>query len=312
MKKQLALILSLILAILLAGCAMRGAAPSRELAQPTVAPGARGGEPAQSGTGDVPQVTGEQYAQQQATTGQADVDPQTGLNRMVIYNANLALIVKDTLQAMDAARKIVQAAGGYIAESNSYRQDEQLRATITARVPSEKLTDTLDQLKKLALTVDSESLKGEDVTDQYTDLQSRLRNLEAAEQQYLDILTRAEKIDDVLAVQQRLTEIRGEIEQAKGRMDYLSKSAAFATITISLTPDTLAQPISIGGWRPQGTVRDAFMALVWALRALVTILIWTLICVLPVGLILGVPLYFGGRWARRRMRKPKAQAASQT
>jgi len=304
MKKLIVFIigLSLVIAILSACGAARpisqelsGGEP-REAAQPTmVAPGSK-------------QMSDDEYARQVATTGQADVDPQTGLNRMVIYNANLTLIVKDTVQAVEDARKIVQEAGGYIKESNSYRDEGQLRATMTVRVPSEKLTDTLEKLKMIAVSVEREGLTGEDVTDQYSDQQARLKHLEATEERYLDILDKADKIEDVLAVQQRLDQILAEIEQTKGRMEYLSKSAAFATVTITFTPDALVQPISVGGWQPQGTARNALQALVWALRVLVDILIYVVICFLPMALILGLPIYVVVRLASKRLRKPKAKA----
>lgn len=302
MNKRFILVIGLI--SLLAGCSLRGTAALPEPvagAVPYAHESPVKGEGASSST----QVSSEQWASQQATIGQSDVDPQTSLNRMVIYNASLSLIVQDTSQAIATVRKIIQDAGGYIAASNTYREEEQLRATMTVRVPSDKLVATLDQLKKIALSVESEGLKGDDVTDQYTDLQSRLRNLQVAEEQYLAILKRADKIEDVLAVQQRLDQVRGEIEQVKGRMDYLSKSAALATITITLIPDALARPISIGGWRPHGTARDALDALLWALRALGDAIIWALICVLPMALILGVPSYFALRFAIRRWRKPR-------
>jgi hypothetical protein len=304
MKKQLAFILGLMIVAGLASCG-GAAAPMRSEVQ--AVPTAAAAKPQQP-AGGVKQVSDEEYARQLATFGKTDVDPQTGLNRMVIYNANLDLIVADTLKAMEEVRKIIQTAGGYIASSNSYRQDEQLRANITARVPAEKLNETLDLLKKAALTVDREGLKGEDVTDQYTDLEARLRNMEASEKQYLEILKKADKIEDVLAVQHRLDDIRGQIEQTKGRMEYLAKSAALATIQITLIPDALARPIAIGGWRPAGTARDAFEALLWALKTIGDILIWTTICVLPVGVLFGVPAFFAARWGLRRIRKPKPQS----
>ncbi|MBN1890121.1 MAG: DUF4349 domain-containing protein [Thermoflexales bacterium] len=298
----LGMYLTVCLAVILSGCAGGGAREQGPM--PSMAPIEKEVASESAAPGAAPKMNEEQYAQQLATTGRADVDPQTGLNRMVIYNASLELVVKDTLQAVESARQIIQDAGGYLKESKSYRDDEQLRASMTARVPAEKLTETLEKLKTVALTVESEGLSGEDVTNEYTDLQSRRRNLEASEKQYLAILEKADKIEDVLAVQRELTTVREQIEQIQGRMDYLSKSAAFATIQITLTPDALARPLAIGGWRPQGTARNAIEALVWALKTLGDILIWAVICILPVALILGLPLFFVVRWIRRN-RKPK-------
>ncbi len=300
MKQQLVFFFIMILAASLASCQPAETVKTVVVERPRVPVESKSPQSAATFS-----LSSEQYARQQATLGQADVDPQTGLNRMVIYNATLDLIVRDTAPAITDTLKIVQEAGGYVTTLNSYRDNEQLRATLTARVPSDRLIGTLEKLRKIALVVDREGLTGEDVTDQYTDLEARLRNMEVAEQRYLAILNQADKIEDILAVQKRLDEIRGEIEQTKGRMEYLSKSAAFATITISLTPDVLARPISIGGWRPQGTARNAFEALLWALKTLGDILIWTAICILPMAALLGVPIYLAIRWARKRMRKPR-------
>jgi hypothetical protein len=306
MRQQIILV-STCFAIMLGGCGGSAATP-----MPSMAPLEEGVASQAAAPGAAPKVNEEKYAQQLATSGRVDVDPKTGLNRMVIYNASLKLVVQDTLQAVESARQIIQDAGGYIKESNSYRDDEQLRASMTARVPSEKLTETLEELKAIALSVESEGLSGEDVTNEYTDLQSRRRNLEASEKQYLAILEKADKIEDVLAVQRELNTVREQIEQIQGRMEYLAKSAAFATVQITLTPDALARPLAIGGWRPQGTVRSAFEALVWALKTLGDILIWAVICILPVALILGVPLFVVVYWIRRSRKQKRAKPQAET
>jgi len=97
--------------------------------------------------------------------------------------------------------------------------------------------------------------------------------------------------------------VRGEIEMVRGQMQYYEESAAFSMITAELIPDAAAQPIEIGGWQPQGTVKAAVEALVRALEWLADGAIWLAICVLPVALLVGLPTFLIVRSARRRRSK---------
>jgi hypothetical protein len=112
-----------------------------------------------------------------------------------------------------------------------------------------------------------------------------------------------------LAVYRELTQIRGQIEQIKGSMKYLSQSAALATISVTLIPDALAQPIQVGGWRPEGVAKEAFEALVATLQGLASLLIWLVIVVLPVLLILTLPIVVIVLLIRRARRNKRMEAA---
>jgi hypothetical protein len=96
--------------------------------------------------------------------------------------------------------------------------------------------------------------------------------------------------------------LEGEIESIKGRMQYLSQSAAFSTITANLTPDALAQPVQIGGWQPVGVAKEALEALISGLQTLANILIWLAIYILPIALLIGIPAYLIVRAVRNRRR----------
>jgi len=109
-----------------------------------------------------------------------------------------------------------------------------------------------------------------------------------------------------------LQNIQAEIEQVKGRMQYLKQSAAMATITLDIIPDALAQPIQVGGWHPEGTLRDAFESLIKVLQFLVDALIVIVVLIAPVLLIIAAPivgLFFLVRAIvrRRKARKKKAE-----
>jgi hypothetical protein len=147
------------------------------------------------------------------------------------------------------------------------------------------------------------STSGQDVTDEFVDLSSRLSNLEATASRVRNFLDEARNVEEALDVNIELSRLEGEIEVIKGRMQYLSQSAAFSTLTVRLTPDILSQPIEIGGWRPQGVARDAISALVNTLQGLATFLIWMAIYLLPLILLFGLPLWFLIRFIRQWRQK---------
>ena len=249
----------------------------------------------------------------------ADLRPAA--ERMIIQRASLELVVSDTAESVEAIKDLVRELGGYIARSDAWREGEWLRAHLTLRVPAENLETALDRLKELAVKVQRESLSGEDVTEEYTDLNARLRNLEATEKELLALLTEVREkpnstAEDILDVHRRLTEIRGEIEQVKGRMQYLEQMTALATIDVTLVPDPLAQPVVEPGWAPLRTLTEASRALVRSLKRLVDILIWLVVYLLPILILIAIPivlLVLLIRWLVRRARarkKAKVEAAS--
>lgn len=246
--------------------------------------------------------------------------------RLVIRNANLSVVVKDPAASIDAISSMAEGMGGYVVSSNVYetsfgdgRLSEPItakQASITIRVPSDQLEAALEQIKSGAVEVRNQNVSGQDVTEEFTDLQSRLDNLEAAESELREIMdsaSRRDKIEDVLAVLNQLRQIREEIEVIQGRIQYLQQSAKLSSIAVDLIPDVATQPLQIGRWTPQGTAREAVAALVEALKWLADVAIWGLICVLPVALLLGVPAWFAFRaiWRRRRAKASGAKAAEQ-
>jgi hypothetical protein len=203
---------------------------------------------------------------------------------------------------------MAEAMGGYVVSSYIYQSayGEGLtadNASITIRVPADRLADALEEMKADAVEVRSENITGEDVTAQYVDLESRLRNLEAAEEQLMEIMDSAVRTEDVLAVYNQLVTVRGEIEMVKGQMQYYEESASFSSISAELIPDVAAQPLEVGGWQPQGTVKAALEALIRALQNLVDAAIWLGICILPVALVIGLPTWLIVRTVRRRRAK---------
>jgi len=248
----------------------------------------------------------------EAPSGYGAVDEETAriAERMVIHTVEIRLIVKDTQVSLQAVQSLADEMGGYVASSRTWHTEEQLSASLTLRIPADQLNTALEKLRALALEVDGESITGEDVTQEYVDLEARLRNEEAYEKELLALLTetreRTSDAEDILAVYERLTEVRGRIEQIKGRMQYLENMSAMATITVELIPSELMQPITVAGWHPTGTARGAIRALVNALQFFVDAVIWIVLFGLPVLIIIAVPfivLWYVIRRLRRRKHK---------
>lgn len=240
----------------------------------------------------------------------------TSVERLVIKNANLSIIVVDPAKSMDAISQMASDMGGYVVSSNLYKittdQGQEIpQAQITIRVPSEKLDEALTKIKAQTKDptkdVQSENSSGQDVTDQYTDLQSRLRNLEDAEAQLREIMASATKTEDVLSVFNQLTSIREQIEVLKGQIKYYEESAALSAINVDLVAEASIKPLTIAGWQPVGVARDAAQALIKGLQVVVNVVIWLVIFALPIGLVICLPIWLIVRAMRKRRARRKAQ-----
>jgi hypothetical protein len=177
----------------------------------------------------------------------------SAIDRQIIRTATIELTVDDVPGAVQRIETAAVAAGGFVASSSitieqqpppdpGDEQEIRQRGTVTIRVPAESYASVMSKLRGIvddpgdvtSLTEDTS-----EVTEEYADLQARLRNLEATEAQYLELLARAESINDVLLVQDRLNSVRLEIEQVTGRIQLLDDLTSMATITTVLSPPPL-------------------------------------------------------------------------
>ncbi len=165
------------------------------------------------------------------------------IDRKIIQTASLQLQVEEVGVGFEEVGRIATAAGGFVSSSSfSYRdgddEDQKRRqvASVAIRVPAEVYPSVLSQLRGLAETVDFEESNASDVTEEFTDMQSRLRNLKATETQLLRLLERAETISDILIVQDRLSGVLNEIEFVKGRLQLIGDLTDLATISVHLRP----------------------------------------------------------------------------
>jgi hypothetical protein len=234
--------------------------------------------------------------------------------RLIIRTGNIDLVVEDTEASLADIGRLAERLGGWVVTSEIRQTTQDANAgSITIRVPADDFDELVSQIKEMALDVTWESTNSQDVTDQYVDLSSRLGNLEATAERVRAFLDSADNVEEALAVNQELSRLEEEIELIKGRMQYLSQSAAFSSLTVSLTPDAISQPIVVAGWRPEGTAKDAIGTLINTLQGVADILIVAALYLLPLALLFGVPAYFlfrfGRNWLRRRSEAQPLPAA---
>jgi hypothetical protein len=241
------------------------------------------------------------------------------IDRKIIYTVNLDLIVADTEASFAEIKRLAEEMGGFVSQSNMWRQEDHPRGSMTVRVPAERLDEALAKFKALAVDVESQSRDSQDVTEEYVDLAARLENEQRTERELQELLeTRSErgKTSDILEVHRELSRVRAQIEQIQGRMTYLDNLAGMATVHISLTPDALVQPVVVAGWRPQGTARDAIRRLVRALQGLADAGIVFFLLILPILIVIAIPvtaLLLLLRFVVRRVRaRRKARKAAES
>ena len=172
-------------------------------------------------------------------------------DRKIVRNATLDLHVENVTTAVQQVEDAAGAAGGFVSSSNVFVSntddtgdsvERTQTASVTVRVPADAYSSVMSHLRGLAEETVSETSDASEVTEEYTDLQARLRNLGATESRYLELLARAVTIDEILTVQDRLNTVRLEIEQVTGRINVLNSLTDFATITVRLSlPPAIAE-----------------------------------------------------------------------
>lgn len=210
-------------------------------------------------------------------------------NRLVIKESYLSLLVDNVVNSQKQIIKKAEELGGYMVNANLDNPQEAATATVIVRVPSEKLDQALDYFRGLSVKVISENLQGQDVTDQYVDIEARLLTLLKTKAKFEEIMDKATEIQDILNVQREIINLQSEIDSLKGQNQYLEQSAKMAKLTAYLSTDELALPYAPSeSWRPQVIFKQAVRSMMESLRKVGTALIWLAvysIIWIPVGII---------------------------
>ncbi len=229
--------------------------------------------------------------------------------KKVIKSGDLTLKIADADKAVSQITEIAKANGGDIFSTNLYEgANNEKSGTITVKVPVANFEKAFSEIKKVASLVIRESISGQDVTEQYTDLQSRLKNKQAEEQAFASILQRSGEIDDVLKVTKELARVRGEIEVLQGRIKLLESQTDMSTITAQIFED---QNITISDrWRPFQIIKETVNSLLKDVQEFVNFVIVLVIRVVPVIVLYAAIVwiaYLIGRKIYRKVKENKDQ-----
>lgn len=227
------------------------------------------------------------------------------VERLIVKTAELRLLVESVDPVEPKLRQKVQEFGGFVVTAEKSGTGDSATLSFTFRVPVEKFDAALSAVEAMAKRVDYRKVSGQDVTEEYVDLDAQLRNAQATRDRILEILKRAQSVGDVIAVNQELSNVQEKIERLQGKMKYLKQSAALSTVSLYLYPETKTPVVEEGGWKPMEIVRRSLRALLSFAEFLggliIFLAIWT-----PVWL----PLYLLLKWWRKRRRAKRAEKAA--
>ncbi len=235
--------------------------------------------------------------------GDQALDAANATGPMIVRTGMMDLQVADVDRSIADATAVVTGAGGYVAGSQRSLDGDRPFASLTFRIPAAKWDATLAQLRALGTKVLAEQTSADEVTAQVVDLDARLKNLRATETQLLGVMEQAVKIPDILAVQNELTTVQGEIEQLQAQRDNLADQAAQGTLTTSFALAPAPVQAVTNAWDPATVVADATATLVGLGQSIASAAIWLAIVGLPillVGLLVLLPLLFIVRRLARR------------
>jgi hypothetical protein len=225
------------------------------------------------------------------------VAPVDVAERMVITETYMSLVVSDVGAVLIKIQKTAEEAQGFLVNSNVSRPEGAASGSISVRVPSDKKDEVLDKFRSFGVKVVSENVSGRDVTDQYVNIEERMKILMGTKQKFEEIMARAVTVADLLDVQRELSNLQGRIDSLQGQKEYLEKSADLTKITVYLSTDELALPYTPDkAWRAEVIFKQAVRSLVGTVRDLGSLLIWVVVY----SPLWGVALFGYWLWRRRR------------
>jgi len=221
--------------------------------------------------------------------------------RMVVQSSTLSLLVKNVTETKDEILQKTSALGGFMVTANVNNPQDAATATISVRIPAKEFENAMKVFRGLSLKVISENLQGEDITDQYTDVQAHMTTLLSTKAKFEEILDKATDVQDILTVQREIISLQSQIDSLKGREQYLEKNTAMSQLTIFLSTDELALPYTQElSWRPELIYKQAVRSLIGSVRQVGTLLIWV-----AVYSVIWIPLLVVFLIYKKRMQRPQ-------
>lgn len=262
-------------------------------------------------------VVGQHAEFQQVSLTEADTAASAAeaADRKIIRNANLTIEVRSTSDMQHKVTSIAESHGGFVVTSEAKQREDAnpekrtLDLKLVVRVPSERFGSALDQIRSLANTLREENVTGQDVTEEFIDLEARIRTQRALELQFLEIMKQARKVEDALEVQRQIADVRTAIEKLEGRKRFLENRASLSTIAVTLEgPRQIVVNTTTFG----RSLREALAEGVDLGSAILLFLVRFVIIMVPVTVFVLLPLGLLFRYFVRRAKRIQLAEALST
>lgn len=238
----------------------------------------------------------------------APAEDRERIGERIIQSGSIHMRVDDATKRLEEIRSLVDNVGGFIADASISDNVGVKTANLTARIPADQYQSIRSQIRAIGSTIFNETSRADDVTAQFVDLDARLSAAQAEEQQYLEILSQADTVEDTLKITSQLAQVRSRIEQMEGQLRYLRDRTEFATLSVRMTEETRVE-IPTDEWRPGEVLRQSLRDLVVVGQSLANLLISASIfivgLILPIGLVIWFVVWLIKRIARALRKKKK-------
>lgn len=196
-------------------------------------------------------------------------------DRMVITESYISLQVENVTNSIDEIKKMVKEKEGYVVNTYLSRPEFGEEATVQIRVPTESIDEILSYLRSNSVKVVTENISGQDITDEYVDIEERIRQLERNKERLEGFLDTARNVDEIMKILPQIQSLQNQIDSYVGRIQYLEGASSTSLITIYLSTDELSLPYApVKSWRPDAIFKQATRSLIVSLQKLGTFTIW--------------------------------------
>lgn len=249
-----------------------------------------------------------QLVAQKISLEQADQNQSLPIaaERKIIRNADLSLETDAPQDAQNKITAIAEGKGGFVIESAQSGSDSKAATldtvSMTVRVPAAKFSEALDEIRKTSSRTITETVKGQDVTEEFIDIEARLKTHKALEAQFLEIMKRSNSVEDALNVQREIADVRGEIEKIEGRRKFLENQSSLSTIKVKLQTPAVFSTNSSGFF---AQIKQSFGRGFDAALSFILVLITMVIALLPFLIFVVLPIYLLIRYFLKKSRKQK-------
>ena len=238
--------------------------------------------------------------------GEKAEETSAAFDRKIIRNADLTMEVSSPTDTQHRIVSIAESHGGFVVTSEAKQRESTepakrtLDIKLVVRIPENSFGSALDQIRGLTSSPIEEKVTGQDVTEEFIDLEARIRTQKALEAQFLQIMRQTGKIVDALQVQRQIAEVRSDIERLEGRKRFLENRSSLSTVTVNIVAPNPMLVVPTTGFRQ--SVREAVSESVDVGSGIVLFFVRFLIVMIPIFVFVLLP---GGLFLRYFIRRAK-------